>query len=53
MILSGLLIWFLGTEMMINVSLLKSLGCFFQVKLLFRGFTNKARLSYRGEFNFG
>ena len=52
MILSGLLIWFLGTEMMVNVSLLKSLGCY-QVKIVFRGFTNKARQSYRGEFNVG
>ena len=41
-----------GTETMINVSLLKLLGCY-QVKLIFRGFTNKARQSYRGEFNVG
>ena len=47
MILSAFFIWFLGTEMMVNVSLLKSLGCY-QVKLIFRGFTNKARQSYRG-----
>ena len=52
MIVSGLLIWFLGTEMMVNVSLSKSLGCY-QVTLIFTGFTNKARQFYRGEFNVG
>ena len=48
MILS-VFIWFVGFELMVNVSLLQSLGCC-QVKLIFRGLTNKARQSYRGEF---
>ena len=52
MILSGLLIWFRVTEMMANVSLLKSLGCY-QIKLIFRVFTNKVRQYYRVEFNVG
>ena len=52
MILSGLLIWLFGTETMVNGNLLKSLGCY-QVKLIFRGFTNKAKQSYPGEFNVG
>ena len=60
MILFGLLIWFFFffffffvTETIVNISLLKLLGCY-QGKLISRGFTNKARQSsYRGEFNVG
>ena len=55
MILSALLIWFLSTEMLVNVVVFffirKSLS-YFQVKNIIHGFANKVRQSYRGEFNF-
>ena len=53
MILSALLIWFLSTEMLVNVGFFvrKSLS-YFQVKSIINGFANKVRQSYRGEFNF-
>ena len=56
MILSALLIWFLSTEMLVNVVFVlffvrKSLS-YFQVKSIIHGFANKVRQSYRGEFNF-
>ena len=53
MILSALLIWFLSTEMPVNVVgffVRKSLS-YFQVKSIIHGFANKVRQSYRGEFN--
>ena len=66
MILSALLIWFLSTEMLVNVGFccFFCFFCFFFFCLFFfvrkslnyfqviHGFTNKVRQSYRGEFNF-
>ena len=46
MMLSALLIWFFGTEMLVNVS------ATFKLKSIIHGFANKVRLSYRGELNF-
>ena len=66
MIVSALLIWFLSTEMLVNVVVFflfffvvflfcffvrKSLN-YFQVKKYYSWFCNKVRQSYRGEFNF-
>ena len=62
--MSALLIWFLSTEMLVNVVFFlfflfvcffcfvrKSLS-YFQVKKYYSWFCNKVRQSYRGEFNF-
>ena len=64
MILSALLIWFLSTEMLVNVVFFLFFFCFFcffllenheatfKLKNIIHGFANKVRQSYRGEFNF-
>ena len=58
-IMSALLIWFLSTEMLVNVFFFfffvrKSLSYLatFKLKSIIHGFANKVRQSYRGEFNF-
>ena len=54
MILSALLIWFLSTEILVNVVLfsLENHSATFKLKSIIYGFANKVRQSYRGEFNF-
>ena len=54
MILSALLIWFLSTEMLVNVGFvwLENHEATFKLKSIIHGFANKVRQSYRGEFNF-
>ena len=54
MILSALLIWFLSTEMLVNVFFFFFLfvTATFKLKSIIHGFANKVRQSYRGEFNF-
>ena len=57
MILSALLIWFLSTEMLVNVVVvvvvfLENHSATFKLKSIIHGFANKVRQSYRGEFNF-
>ena len=58
MILSALLIWFLSTEMLVNVIffvlffLLENNKATFKLKSIIHGFANNVRQSYRGEFNF-
>ena len=57
MILFALLIWFLSTEMLVNVVfffllffLLENHSATFKLKSIIHGFANKVRQSYRGEF---
>ena len=56
MILSALLIWFLSTEMLVNVVfvLLENHSATFKLKSIIHihSFANKVRQSYCGEFNF-
>ena len=55
MILSALLIWFLSTEMLVNVVvvfLLENHYATFKLKSIIHGFANKVRQFYRREFNF-
>ena len=53
MILTALLIWFLITETMVHVPLLKAHQAIFTLISNFQSFARKVRQSHPGEFKFG
>ena len=52
MILSALLIWFLSTETLVNVSLLENHYATSKLNSNIQGFANKEKKTYRVEFTF-